>query len=364
MSGPQAGQGPEDQQGYGVPGPELNSAPTLGAGQPLAPPPQPPGHPQPPHQPPLPPQPYPHQAGWQPYPPQQPHPPAPDAGGRRKRIGAIAAAVAALAVVAGAVALFTTGDDKDKSNTAGDGSKPGGGTPTAPASPSATTGDTGSTGDSEGTGDTGGTGSKGELVKPAHSSGADGTTVVIGKPSAQHTLDLYQDPRCPPCSIFEQNVGATVIKDIKSGRYKASFHLATFLDDSFGGSGSKNAVSALGAALDVSPDAFLSFKQALYSAQYYPQGHTDSFGDDAYLLKVARTVPALAKDKAVFAKFEKNVRGGTYDVWAQKMGDAFTTAKDVTGTPTLKLDGTRLTGGSGLPPMTAEEFDKAVGERL
>ena len=98
-----------------------------------------------------------------------------------------------------------------------------------------------------------------KLVKPAHSTGKDGTTVVIGKDSAKKTLVMYEDPRCPACAQFEQTVGSTVDKDVEDGKYKIQFVGATFIDNNVPGVGSKNALSALGAALNVSPEAFLEY---------------------------------------------------------------------------------------------------------
>ncbi len=113
---------------------------------------------------------------------------------------------------------------------------------------------------SAGGGDAWAKAAKAKLVKPANTTGAEGTTVVIGKPDAKNTLELFEDARCPGCANFEQNVGETVQKDIKDGKYKASFHLGTFLDGNLQGTGSKNALSAMGAALNVGPDAFLKYK--------------------------------------------------------------------------------------------------------
>ncbi|MEV7471888.1 thioredoxin domain-containing protein [Streptomyces kronopolitis] len=205
---------------------------------------------------------------------------------------------------------------------------------------------------------------KAKLVKPANTGGANGTTVVIGKKDAKNTLDLFEDPRCPGCANFEQNAGDTVEKDIKDGKYKASYHLGTFLDANLKGTGSKNALSALGAALDVSPDAFLKYKFALYSKQYHPdETGPDKFADDSYLLKVADTIPALKGNAA----FRKNVTSGTYNRWALEMSNAFNSFKDVTSTPTIKLNDTVL--GTDSPqgkvaPSSAAAFTSMVDKAL
>ncbi|MFI9200822.1 thioredoxin domain-containing protein [Streptomyces sp. NPDC053048] len=203
------------------------------------------------------------------------------------------------------------------------------------------------------------------LVKPANTAGDKGTEVVIGKKDAKHTLDVFQDMRCPICSVFEQNVGDTIDKDVKDGKYKVSYHVGTFLDrnPAIAGTGSKNALSALGAALNVSPEAFSAYNKALYAKANHPEETKDDFADDAVLLKVAQQVPALKGNAA----FEKDVKDGTFDKWALEMSDSFDKVKDVTGTPTVKFDGKKVTvetgQGQGVP-MTAQQFESAIAERL
>ncbi|GES34423.1 thioredoxin domain-containing protein [Streptomyces angustmyceticus] len=223
--------------------------------------------------------------------------------------------------------------------------------------------DSGSSAGSGGSGDWA-KAAKAPLVKPQNTSGKNGTTVVVGKKDAKNTLNLFEDPRCPGCAAFEQNVGATVEKDIKDGKYKASYHLGTFLDANLKGTGSKEALSALGAALNVSPDAFLKYKYALYSKEFHPdETGPDKFADDSYLIKVADTVPALKGNAA----FQKAVKSGTYDRWALEMSDAFSAVKDVTSTPTIKLNDTVL--GTDSPqgkvaPSSPAAFNSMVDKAL
>ncbi|MFE7270844.1 thioredoxin domain-containing protein [Streptomyces sp. NPDC057623] len=211
-----------------------------------------------------------------------------------------------------------------------------------------------------------------QVVAPANTTGKNGTTVVVGKSSAKKTLKLYEDPRCPVCAAFEQTVGSTVKKDYAEGKYKIQFIGGTFLDgdnDKDGkleigsrGEGSKNAMSALGAALNVSPDAFLEYKEALYSAKHHPAESDDKFKSDDYLIEVANSVDALKNNK----KFQNAVNSGTYDAWALAMSQTFNTNKDeVKGTPSLVMDGKKLTGSDGQnAPMTVSEFDTAIQKAL
>jgi protein-disulfide isomerase len=198
------------------------------------------------------------------------------------------------------------------------------------------------------------------LVKPANTTGKNGTTVVIGKSSAKKTLVTYEDPRCPICAQFEQTVGATVDKGVEDGKYKMQYVGATFLDNGLGGEGSKNALSALGAALNVSPEAFLEYKAAMYSAKWHPEEQDDKFKDDSYLIEVADTVPALKGN----AKFQNAVKNGTFDKWALDMSKTFDDS-GVQGTPTLKMDGKTLTGPDGKnAPMTVADFNTAIEAAL
>ncbi|MEU8589844.1 thioredoxin domain-containing protein [Streptomyces sp. NPDC048664] len=208
-----------------------------------------------------------------------------------------------------------------------------------------------------------------KVVAPANTTGANGTTVVIGKASAKKTLKVYEDPRCPACAAFEQTVGSTVRKDVDSGKYKLQYIGGTFLDGDqmqngtigSNGVGSKNALSAMGAALDVSPQAFLDYKSALYSTKWHPDETVDTFKDDSYLIKVADTVPALKNN----AKFDAAVKKGTYDAWAVAMSKTWATNKDgITGTPGFVMDGKKLTTDGKQPPMSVADFDRVVGAAL
>lgn len=199
------------------------------------------------------------------------------------------------------------------------------------------------------------------VTAPANTTGTKGTTVVIGKDTAKKTLKVYEDPRCPACAQFEQTVGSTVKKDIDSGKYKIQFVGGTFIDTRAGGEGSKNALSALGAALNVSPEAFLEYKSALYSTKYHPEETTDTFKDDAYLIKVADTVPALKSN----AKFQNAVKKGTYDAWAMAMSKNFDTNKDgVASTPSFVMNGKQLTTDGTSAPGTVEQFNSVVDAAL
>jgi protein-disulfide isomerase len=190
-----------------------------------------------------------------------------------------------------------------------------------------------------------------KVVAPANTSGKNGTTVVVGDSKTDNTVHLYEDPRCPACASFEQTIGETANTGMEDGDYKLSFTLGTFLDGNLGGDGSKNALSALGAALNVSTDAFLDYKAALYSTKYHPEESTDKFAKDSYLIEVANTVDALKNNK----KFQDAVEKGTYDAWAMKMSKSFDDAEGVDSTPTIKINDKKIEN-----PSTVADWQKAL----
>ncbi|WP_133260141.1 thioredoxin domain-containing protein [Streptacidiphilus pinicola] len=172
-------------------------------------------------------------------------------------------------------------------------------------------------------------------VVPAHASGPDGTVISYGKADAPNTVAVYEDMRCPFCEKFETALGPTLTALADQGKLKIDFHMAAFLDKGLGGKGSKTALAALGAALNESPQKFKQYHDVLYRAQP-KQETTDTYGSTATLLELADKVDGLRTPE-----FNKAVKEGTYLPWTQQVADAFYKS-DVTGTPTVKVNGTRI----------------------
>ncbi|WP_406207431.1 DsbA family protein [Kitasatospora sp. NBC_01560] len=190
------------------------------------------------------------------------------------------------------------------------------------------------------------------LVVPANAGGQDNTVITYGKADAAHTLQVYEDFRCPVCKTFEATNGDSVRKLVDDGTVKVEYHLAAFLDKNLGGKGSRTALAAAGAALNEGVDKFKQFHDVLYANQ--PDEREDGFGDVDQLLALADKVPGLKTDA-----FVKAVQDRTYAPWAAKVAAAFNDS-DVTGTPTVKLDGKPLTLFSGNRAVTPEQFTAQV----
>ncbi|UWM48665.1 DsbA family protein [Streptomyces carpaticus] len=171
---------------------------------------------------------------------------------------------------------------------------------------------------------------------PANTGGDDGLTVQVGDPDAANTVTLYEDPRCPICATFEQAMGETIKQGIEDGSYKVDFVFGTFLDNNFPGNGSKNAVAALGAALNVSPEAFLEYHEAMFSEEWHPAENKDGFTDE-YLIEIGDSIPELKDNQ----EFQDAITNSTYATWALQMSDKFD-ASGVGGTPSMAINGQKL----------------------
>jgi protein-disulfide isomerase len=171
--------------------------------------------------------------------------------------------------------------------------------------------------------------------------------VIIGDKTSKNTLNEYEDMRCPVCAAYEQDAGAAVLQGAKDGKYKISYTFGTFLDDKNGGNGSKKALSALGAALNVSTDAFEQYHTLLYSKAVHPDETKDEFNSADHLIQLAQQIPAL-KGNTTFSDAVKN---GTFDKWALTMSAKFNNTPGVQGTPTVMVNGQPL-NVIGVPSAT------------
>ncbi|MEU8705887.1 thioredoxin domain-containing protein [Streptomyces sp. NPDC048565] len=167
---------------------------------------------------------------------------------------------------------------------------------------------------------------------PANTRGQGGVTVRYGDADAAHVLNVYADLRCPYCKRMELGLGAVMEQAADEGRFAVDHHFGTFIDDSTGGSGSMEALAALGAAADEGQKPFMHFLRALYADQ--PSEDVDAFADQDTLLRLAGGVEALHTDG-----FRQKVMERTYLPWAAQVSAAFATS-GIRSTPTVLIDRT------------------------
>ncbi|SDL21738.1 thioredoxin domain-containing protein [Streptomyces indicus] len=200
---------------------------------------------------------------------------------------------------------------------------------------------------------------EGPLVRPAHTTGADGVVVPYGKAGSEHVLSIWLDPRCPYCAGVETGLGKTMKQQADAGTYRIEYHFASFLDGSLGGKGSKRALNALGAAVNESPEKFMEYLNVLYAN--HPEKETDDkFGSTATLLELADQVEGLRTPA-----FNKAVKELTYMPWVEKVSQQFY-EQDINGTPTVLIDGKKIqvNSGKGIESISPGQFTKLVDEHI
>ena len=196
----------------------------------------------------------------------------------------------------------------------------------------------------------------GPVKVPAAAAPKDPTTLSYGPAHAKNTLDVYEDPRCPMCGILERSVGKEVRRLADQGTVKVNYHFAVFIDRAAGGTGSRFAVSALGAAADRGVTCFQRLHEELFADQ--PDETDDGFGNTGHLLDLAARVEGLRSPS-----FDAAVRDLRYLPWAESVGKEFQRSGP-DGTPQMELNGQRLDVFSDRgEPLTPSRLTRLVRER-
>lgn len=147
---------------------------------------------------------------------------------------------------------------------------------------------------------------------------AEGEGVTFGEADAPVTLDIWVDFLCPHCKDFEDQNGPTVTELVDSGEAKVTYHPVTFTGRNY----STRANNAFGCAIDAGQG------EEYYAALFVsPQQWTDNA-----LVDVGESI-GLGGD------FESCVRDDTYDDWSASVTQAATERGDITGTPTVHVNG-------------------------
>lgn len=135
----------------------------------------------------------------------------------------------------------------------------------------------------------------------------DGGVVVVGKPEAKVTLDVYEDFLCPVCGQFEKAYGKTIEEHVVDGSVQVRYHMLPMLNDRSDPPGySMDSANAGLCAADAGK--FPAFHQSLYNNQ--PEEGSRGW-DDQQLAKLGRDLGITSKD------FTTCVTSGQYDKLAQ-----------------------------------------------
>ena len=84
------------------------------------------------------------------------------------------------------------------------------------------------------------------------------------------TLDVYEDPQCPACKLFETTYGPTVTQLVEAKQVKLVVHTMTFLDAMLRNDSSVRAANGAFCAAD--QGKFYDYMSAVYAAQPAKEG--------------------------------------------------------------------------------------------
>lgn len=124
--------------------------------------------------------------------------------------------------------------------------------------------------------------------------------VFVGSSAAQTTIDVFNEPICPPCGSFIRSNAADIDSAVNNKKLAVRYHLLNFLDDkSHSQDYSTRAVAATYCvAAQNDPKAYVDFYSGLFASNFQPQEGAAEDRTDGELAQLAKTVGA---DAAVVA---------------------------------------------------------------
>jgi protein-disulfide isomerase len=192
----------------------------------------------------------------------------------------------------------------------------------------------------------------GPLVVPSGAQGKDGLAIPVGKESAESTLTVWEDFRCPACKAFETAYRPAIHELTDAGQLKAEYHLATIIDGNLGGTGSRNAANAAACAQDLGK--FPAYHDVLYDSQ--PAETDDGYADNGRLIELAAKVDGLDT-----SAFRTCVEKGTHNSWVDKSAAAFRKG-GFSGTPTVLLNGKNIYQDRTMTPAKLKQQVEATAK--
>jgi serine/threonine-protein kinase len=118
--------------------------------------------------------------------------------------------------------------------------------------------------------------------------------VFIGNSAAIATIDVFNEPICPPCGAFIRSYASDIDTAVNNKKLAVRYHLLNFLDEQ---SHTKNySTRAVAASYCVAaqndPKVYVNFYSALFGSDFQPQENAPADRTDAELAHLAQTVGA------------------------------------------------------------------------
>lgn len=120
--------------------------------------------------------------------------------------------------------------------------------------------------------------------------------VFVGSSAAAMTIDIFNEPICPPCGSFIRSNAADIDAAVTNKRLAVRYHLLDFLDDkSHSKTYSTRAVAATYCvAARNDPKLYADFYSGLFASNFQPQEDGAEDRTDGELAQLAKTVGADA----------------------------------------------------------------------
>ena len=162
-------------------------------------------------------------------------------------------------------------------------------------------------------------------------------TVLVGKPNAPTTIDVYEDFLCPVCGRFETAYSPAIDQQLQAGTVQVRYHMLDLLDDRSTPSGySTMAANTALAVVAAAPGQFVDFHASLYAKQPEENGPgwtQAQLSDLAARLHVSGPAfDGVVDGDSYAAKIQANLAAAEADPALQQQGGF--------GTPTVVANGT------------------------
>jgi protein-disulfide isomerase len=153
-------------------------------------------------------------------------------------------------------------------------------------------------------------------------------TGSIGFGDGEDTLAVFVDFQCPVCKSFEEQYGADLEAAAADGRITLEYHPIAILDRySQGTEYSSRSAGAAVCVAETNPDLYLDYAKTLFDNQ--PAENTAGLTTD----QLADFATQVGADDAVACITDETYR---------KFGAAQAKKNEISGTPTVEVNGTRL----------------------
>ncbi len=161
--------------------------------------------------------------------------------------------------------------------------------------------------------------------------------VYVGSSAAPTTIDIFNEPICPPCGSFIRSNASDIDTAVNNKKLAVRYHLLNFLDDkSHSQNYSTRAVAATYCvAAQNDPKLYTSFYSGLFASNFQPQEGGAEDRTDGELAQLARKVGA---DPSMINCIKSGDDVGTAKA-KTAAGDATLAALNANGTPFV-WDGT------------------------